>query len=107
MKNLKILITYFLLEPLGCALVDPNVAGTGGPGCVTLRPLGWRRVVECIGCSGVDEKLGTWEEVRNSEFQYSAVFTGAINTGGEGRGRPLSTHFGRLRIPVKPATHST
>jgi len=48
MKNLKILITYFLLEPLGCALVDPNVAGTGGPGRVILGHSGagdgWRLV---------------------------------------------------------------
>jgi len=48
MKNLKILITYFLLEPLGCALVDPNVAGTGDPACVTVGHSGrisaWRRV---------------------------------------------------------------
>jgi hypothetical protein len=36
MKNLKILINYFLSDPLGCALVDPNVAGTGGPGRVTV-----------------------------------------------------------------------
>ena len=52
MKNLKILITYFLLEPLGCALVDPNVPGIGGPGPVTLRPLGWRRVVGSVRCGG-------------------------------------------------------
>ena len=32
MKNLKILLTYFLLEALGRTLVVPNVAGTGGPG---------------------------------------------------------------------------
>jgi hypothetical protein len=34
-KNLKTLITYFLFEPLRCTLVDPNVAGTGGPGRAT------------------------------------------------------------------------
>jgi hypothetical protein len=59
MKNLKILITYFLLAPLACALVDPNVAGIGGPWCVTLGPLGWRRVRRvCWGdFSEVDGKL--------------------------------------------------
>jgi hypothetical protein len=61
MKNLKILITYFLLEPLGCSLVDPNIAGAGGPGVCHFGASGLasgrrlRRVFRVF--SGVDEKL--------------------------------------------------
>jgi len=84
-KNLKILITFFLFEPLGCALVDPNVAGTGGRiawECALIRTF----YPKIVRYNDPRFPSGEWLKITGNARSQSLTSYGAQTVGSPSRG---------------------